>query len=246
MPHGGLTLLWRSNHSPFALQTSGIPNQVVWAINSGCTKPRARIPATGALRVPNHVPTLNQLAVKSFHNIHQYKHHPDSPPSRNNPPTSLQHSYLQASHLVTSLLSPTFPTLLTHLFPLPVPACHLTLLFPTFPTLLPHLSPPPFPPCYLTSLPHLSPPCYLTPLSPIGPTLPLRPTLPTSPLSQSFTPCHPSTFPNLPPHHTPTFPLCPPHRPPTFPSFAADYLPTFSARYPHAPGFNRSNPHHQK
>ena len=54
-------------HSPFALQTSGIPNQVVWAINSGCTKPRARILATEALRVPNHVPTLNQLAVKSFH-----------------------------------------------------------------------------------------------------------------------------------------------------------------------------------
>ena len=31
-----------STHSPFTLQTSGIPNQVVWATNSGCTKPRAR------------------------------------------------------------------------------------------------------------------------------------------------------------------------------------------------------------
>ena len=51
-----------STHSPFALQTSGIPNQVVWATNSGCTKPRARILATGALHVPNHVPTLDQLA----------------------------------------------------------------------------------------------------------------------------------------------------------------------------------------
>ena len=35
---GAPTLLSRSTHSPFALQTSGVPNQVVWAINSGCTK----------------------------------------------------------------------------------------------------------------------------------------------------------------------------------------------------------------
>ena len=198
MPHGGLTLYSRSNHSPFALQTYGIPNQVVWAINSGCTKPRARIPATGALRVPNHVPTLNQLAVKSFHNIHQYKHHPDSPPSRNNPPTSLQHSYLQASHLVTSLLSPTFPTLLTDLFPLPVPACHLTLLFPTFPTLLPHLSPPPFPPCYFTSLPHLSH-LATSPLSPLS-VPPCRSALPFPPhLSPNHS--HLATLPPFPTCH---------------------------------------------
>ena len=56
-----------STHSPFALQTSGIPNQMVWATNSGCTKPRARILATGALHVSNHVPTLDQLTVTSFH-----------------------------------------------------------------------------------------------------------------------------------------------------------------------------------
>ena len=47
--------------------TSGIPNQVVWATNSECTKPRARILATGALHLPNHVPTLDQLTVTSFH-----------------------------------------------------------------------------------------------------------------------------------------------------------------------------------
>ena len=28
-------------HSPFALQTSGKPNHVVWATNGGCTKPHA-------------------------------------------------------------------------------------------------------------------------------------------------------------------------------------------------------------
>ena len=56
-----------STHSPFALQTSGIPNKVVWATNSGCTKPRARILAPGALHVPNHVPTLEQLTVTSLH-----------------------------------------------------------------------------------------------------------------------------------------------------------------------------------
>ena len=55
-------------------------------------------------------------------------------------------------------------------------------------------------------------------------TFPLRPTLPTSPLSPSFTPCHPSTFPNLPPHHTPTFPLC---RLTALPPFQASQLTTF-------------------
>ena len=37
-----------STHSPFVLQTSSIPKQVVWATNSGYTKPRARILAPGA------------------------------------------------------------------------------------------------------------------------------------------------------------------------------------------------------
>ena len=54
-------------HSPFALKASGIPNQVVWATSSGCTKPHARILATGALLVPNNVPTLAQSTVMSFH-----------------------------------------------------------------------------------------------------------------------------------------------------------------------------------
>ena len=141
--------------------------------------------------------------------------------------TSLQHSYLQASHLATSPLSPTFPTLPLHLSPPPVPPCHFTPLFPTFPTWPPHLSPPPFPPCYLNSLPDLS-------------------HLATSPLSPPFPPCHPSTFPNLPPPHTPTFPTLSPHCPPTFPTFTAHYPPTFSARYHSARRFNRSNQHHQK
>ena len=75
--------------------------------------------------------------------------------------TSLTH----LSHLATSPLSPTcptlpyyspsptFPILLPHLFPPPVPTCHLTPLSPTFPTLPPHLPALPFPPCHLTSLP---------------------------------------------------------------------------------------------
>ena len=125
---------------------------------------RLKILRKGYLAAHTQVP----LRIQQIPNRLQYKHHPDSPPSRNNPPTSLQHSYLQASHLATSPLSPPFP------------------------------------------------------------------------------PCHPSTFPNLPPHHTPTFPTLSPHCPPTFPTFAADYPPTFSARYPRAPGFNRSNKHHQK
>ena len=62
---GPLTLC--STHSPFALQTSGIPNQVVWATNSGCTKPRARILPARALHALNHVPTFDQLIITSFH-----------------------------------------------------------------------------------------------------------------------------------------------------------------------------------
>ena len=37
-----------STRSPFALQTLGKPNRVVWTTNSGCTKPRAHILAPGA------------------------------------------------------------------------------------------------------------------------------------------------------------------------------------------------------
>ena len=71
--------------------------------------------------------------------------------------------------------SPTFPTLLPHLSPLPFPPCHLTSL-PTFPTLPPHLSPhlshlttlPPFTTCHLTIIP-LFPLCRLTTLPPFQP-----------------------------------------------------------------------------
>ena len=122
--------------------------------------------------------------------------------------TSLTH----LSHLTNPPLSPTCPSLSPHTSLPHLSYLATSPLSPTFPTLLPHLSPPPVPPC------------YLTPLSPIGPTLPLRPTLATSPLSPSFTPCHPSTFPNLPPHHTPTFPLC---RLTALPPFQASQLTTF-------------------
>ena len=54
-------------HSPFALQTSCIPNYVVYGINSGCTKPSARILALGPLHVSNHVDTLDQSTVTPLH-----------------------------------------------------------------------------------------------------------------------------------------------------------------------------------
>ena len=56
------------SHSPFALQTSGKPNHVVQATNSGYTKPCARILAPGAQHVPNHVFTLIQSPTTPFHN----------------------------------------------------------------------------------------------------------------------------------------------------------------------------------
>ena len=56
-----------STHSPFALQTSGIPNHAVCATNSWYTKPRVCILAPGAQHVPNHVPTLNQWPATPFH-----------------------------------------------------------------------------------------------------------------------------------------------------------------------------------
>ena len=56
-----------STHSPFALQTSGIPNHVVCATNSGYTKPGACILAPGPLHVPNQVHTLDQSTLTSFH-----------------------------------------------------------------------------------------------------------------------------------------------------------------------------------
>ena len=56
-----------STHFPFALKKSGIPSHVVCATNSGYTKPRAHIPATGVLHITNHVHTLDQSTVTSFH-----------------------------------------------------------------------------------------------------------------------------------------------------------------------------------
>ena len=57
-------ILWHSTpcsiHSPFALKTSCIPNNVLRATNSGYTKPRAHILAPGAQHVLNHMPMLNQ------------------------------------------------------------------------------------------------------------------------------------------------------------------------------------------
>ena len=118
-------------------------------------------------------------------------------------------------------------------------------------------SSPPFLPYYLTSLPHLSH-LATSPLSPTCPTLLPHPSLPyRSHLASPPYPSHLTSLPiihTLPPFHLSQLATSPysylstlsPHRPPTFPSFAADYLPTFSARYPRAPGFNRSNPHHQK
>ena len=59
-------LILCSTHSSLMLQT-GIPNHVVWATNSGCTNPCACIFAARALDVPNHMPTLDQSIVTSFH-----------------------------------------------------------------------------------------------------------------------------------------------------------------------------------
>ena len=47
-------------HSSSALQKSGIPNHVVFATNSGRTKPHVHILAPRQLYVPNHMATLNQ------------------------------------------------------------------------------------------------------------------------------------------------------------------------------------------
>ena len=55
-----------SNHSPDTLKTSGIPNYVVCATNSQYTKPRASILVSGALNLPNHMPTQKQSTVTSF------------------------------------------------------------------------------------------------------------------------------------------------------------------------------------
>ena len=63
-----------STHSPFALQTSGLPNHVVWATNSECTKPCARILAPGAQDVPNYMvqDAVNQQPATPFHKSTQW------------------------------------------------------------------------------------------------------------------------------------------------------------------------------
>ena len=54
-------------HSSSALQKSGVPNHVVFATNSGRTKPRVRIPPLRQLYAPKHMATLNQSTAISFH-----------------------------------------------------------------------------------------------------------------------------------------------------------------------------------
>ena len=54
-------------HSSSTLQKSGIPNHMVFAPNSGRTKPRVRIPALRQLHAPNHMATLNQSTAISFY-----------------------------------------------------------------------------------------------------------------------------------------------------------------------------------
>lgn len=49
-----------SDHSPFVIQTLGIPNHVDWAISSRYTKASTCIFAPRALNVPKQVVTLNQ------------------------------------------------------------------------------------------------------------------------------------------------------------------------------------------
>ena len=66
-----LDILWPSitcsTRSPFTLQTSGIPNHMVWPINIGYNEPCALILAPGALHESNHVSTLDQSTVSPFH-----------------------------------------------------------------------------------------------------------------------------------------------------------------------------------
>ena len=54
-------------HSCFPLQKLGIPNHVVFATNSGRTKPCVHILASRQLYVPNYMATLNQSTAISFH-----------------------------------------------------------------------------------------------------------------------------------------------------------------------------------
>ena len=54
-------------HSSSAFQKSGIPNHVVFATNSGRTKPRVRIPMLIQLHAPNSMATLNQSTAISFY-----------------------------------------------------------------------------------------------------------------------------------------------------------------------------------
>ena len=68
LPHISWLSIPCSTHSPFVLQTLRTPNQVVWATNSGYTKPRAHILVPGALKIPNHVQRLDQSTVTSIHN----------------------------------------------------------------------------------------------------------------------------------------------------------------------------------
>ena len=69
-------------HSSSALQKLGIPNHVVFATNSGRTKPRVRIPALRQVHEPNHMATLMQF--------HSTKGHHDTLYGSNMPPLNSQ------------------------------------------------------------------------------------------------------------------------------------------------------------
>ena len=132
-----------STHSPFALQTSGLPNHLVWATNNGCTKPCARILAPGAQHVPNHMPTLNQSPATPFHKRTQWYF--------------MARSRYPLNSLVLVLFSP-FPTIpamshypvFTDRYSPQYGKLTFLLHFVTnFSTFLPLSSPPPLPPRFL-------------------------------------------------------------------------------------------------
>ena len=50
-----------STHSPFTLQTSGIPNNMVWVTNIAYTKSSPCILAPAAQNAPNHVSTTQTI-----------------------------------------------------------------------------------------------------------------------------------------------------------------------------------------
>ena len=56
-----------STQSPFALQTSGIPNHVVWATNSSYTKPRTHTQPITCNTIPQKDTTIPYMAQSRYH-----------------------------------------------------------------------------------------------------------------------------------------------------------------------------------